>query len=176
MKEGAIIWLCGLAGSGKSTLALNLTKLLRKRFDNVIYLDGDALRELFEHFSYDKQGRIQMALKRAKLAHFLSKQGQIVIVSTISLFDEVYNFNRKNLKNYFEVFVECDFNELVKRDQKNLYSKALQQKQKNVVGVDIAFDTPNSNITINNSKADKIDEKTQFLFDEFIKFYSLKNR
>lgn len=67
MKQGAIIWLCGLAGSGKSTLALNLARLLREKFDNVIYLDGDELREIFEHFSYDKQGRLQMALKRKGL-------------------------------------------------------------------------------------------------------------
>ena len=109
MKKGAVIWLCGLAGSGKSTLAMALNERLRAKFDNVIYLDGDESREIFGHFSYDKNGRIDMAIKRSKLANFLSKQGQIVIVSTISLFNEVYEFNRATLQNYFEVFVECEF-------------------------------------------------------------------
>lgn len=168
MKQGAVIWLCGLAGSGKSTLALNLARLLREKMDNVIYLDGDELREIFEHFSYDKQGRLQMAFKRAKMANFLSQQGQIVIVSTISLFNESYEFNKRHLKNYFEIFVECEFDEIVRRNQKGLYS----QKFKNVVGVDIAFDLPKPNVTVNNSTKDKLDEKTQFLFDEFMKFYS----
>lgn len=173
MKKGAVIWLCGLAGSGKSTLAMALNERLRAKFDNVIYLDGDESREIFGHFSYDKNGRIDMAIKRSKLANFLSKQGQIVIVSTISLFNEVYEFNRANLQNYFEVFVECEFDELKRRDQKGLYTKALSGKIANVVGVDIAYDAPCPNLVLENSKAVDLEQKAQVLCDEFLKFYLL---
>lgn len=171
MKKGAVIWLCGLAGSGKSTLAMALNERLRAKFDNVIYLDGDESREIFGHFSYDKNGRIDMAIKRSKLANFLSKQGQIVIVSTISLFNEVYEFNRATLQNYFEVFVECEFDELKRRDQKGLYTKALSGKIANVVGVDIAYDAPCPNLVLENSKAVDLEQKAQVLCDEFLKFY-----
>lgn len=170
MKKGAVIWLCGLAGSGKSTLARALNERLRAKFDNVIYLDGDELREILEHFSYEKQGRIDMAIKRSKLANFLSKQGQIVIVSTISLFNEVYEFNRVNLQNYFEVFVECEFEELKRRDQKGLYTKALSGEIANVVGVDIAYDAPSPNFTINNTKTIDLDKKSALILSEFEKF------
>ena len=171
MKKGAVIWLCGLAGSGKSTLAMALNERLRAKFDNVIYLDGDESREIFGHFSYDKNGRIDMAIKRSKLANFLSKQGQIVIVSTISLFNEVYEFNRATLQNYFEVFVECEFGELKRRDQKGLYTKALSGEIANVVGVDIAYDMPRPNLVLENSKAVDLEQKAQVLCDEFLKFY-----
>lgn len=170
MKKGAVIWLCGLAGSGKSTLAMALNERLRAKFDNVIYVDGDESREIFGHFSYDKNGRIDMAIKRSKLANFLSKQGQIVIVSTISLFNEVYEFNRANLQNYFEVFVECEFDELKRRDQKGLYTKALSGKIANVVGVDIAYDAPSPNFTINNTKTIDLDKKSALILSEFEKF------
>lgn len=170
MKKGAVIWLCGLAGSGKSTLAMALNERLRAKFDNVIYLDGDESREIFGHFSYDKNGRIDMAIKRSKLANFLSKQGQIVIVSTISLFNEVYEFNRATLQNYFEVFVECEFGELKRRDQKGLYTKALSGKIANVVGVDIAYDAPCPNFTINNTKTIDLDKKSALILGEFEKF------
>lgn len=170
MKKGAVIWLCGLAGSGKSTLARALNERLGAKFDNVIYLDGDESREIFGHFSYDKNGRIDMAIKRSKLANFLSKQGQIVIVSTISLFNEVYEFNRATLQNYFEVFVECEFDELKRRDQKGLYTKALSGKIANVVGVDIAYDTPCPNFTINNTKTIDLDKKSALILGEFEKF------
>ena len=170
MKKGAVIWLCGLAGSGKSTLAMALNERLRAKFDNVIYLDGDESREIFGHFSYDKNGRIDMAIKRSKLANFLSKQGQIVIVSTISLFNEVYEFNRANLQNYFEVFVECEFEELKRRDQKGLYTKALSGKIANVVGVDITYDAPSPNFTINNTKTIDLDKKSALILSEFEKF------
>ncbi len=170
MKKGAVIWLCGLAGSGKSTLAMALNERLRAKFDNVIYLDGDESREIFGHFSYDKNGRIDMAIKRSKLANFLSKQGQIVIVSTISLFNEVYEFNRATLQNYFEVFVECEFEELKRRDQKGLYTKALSGEIANVVGVDITYDTPCPNFTINNTKTIDLDKKSALILGEFEKF------
>lgn len=170
MKKGAVIWLCGLAGSGKSTLAMALNERLRAKFDNVIYLDGDESREIFGHFSYDKNGRIDMAIKRSKLANFLSKQGQIVIVSTISLFNEVYEFNRATLQNYFEVFVECEFDELKRRDQKGLYTKALSGEIANVVGVDITYDAPSPNFTINNTKTIDLDKKSALILSEFEKF------
>lgn len=166
-----VIWLCGLAGSGKSTLAKALTRLLRAKFKNVIYLDGDELRDIFGHFDYDKNGRIEMAIKRAKMAKFLSEQGVIVVISTISLFNEIYKFNRENLKNYFEIFVECDFEELKKRDQKALYTRALKGEIKNVVGVDIKFDTPKPNLVIENSEKSNLQEKAEFILKEFLKFY-----
>lgn len=166
-----VIWLCGLAGSGKSTLAKALTRLLRAKFKNVIYLDGDELRDIFGHFDYDKNGRIEMAIKRAKMAKFLSEQGVIVVLSTISLFNEIYKFNRENLKNYFEIFVECDFEELKKRDQKALYTRALKGEIKNVVGVDINFDTPKPNLVIENSEKSNLQEKAEFILKEFLKFY-----
>lgn len=176
MKKGAVIWLCGLAGSGKSTLAMALNERLRAKFDNVIYLDGDESREIFGHFSYDKNGRIDMAIKRSKLANFLSKQGQIVIVSTISLFNEVYEFNRATLQNYFEVFVECEFDELKRRDQKGLYTKALSGEIANVVGVDIAYDAPCPNLVLENSKAMDLEQKAQVLCGEFLKFYDKSHK
>lgn len=48
---------------------------LKAKIPNVVYIDGDELRELFGATSYDKNGRIDMVLKRAKLAHILSSQG-----------------------------------------------------------------------------------------------------
>ena len=167
MEKGSVIWLCGLAGSGKSTLAQALSQSLQTQLDNVVHLDGDEMRELFGHFDYDKNGRIQMALKRAILSRILAKQGKIVIVSTISLFKEVYEFNRANLPNYFEVFIQCDLKELKRRDQKGLYS----QQIKNVVGMDIPFDEPQPHFVLENNQQNNLNEKTQQLSDAFLNFY-----
>lgn len=48
-----------------------------------------------------------MVLKRAKFAKFLNDQGIIVIVTTISMFNEIYDYNRKQLKNYYEIYRMC---------------------------------------------------------------------
>lgn len=49
--------------------------------------------------------------------------------------------------------------ELIKRDQKGLYTQALEGKIKEVVGVDINFDEPNPNLVIENSHKNKLNEK-----------------
>ncbi len=117
-------------------------------------------------YDYDKQSRIELAIKRSKFAKFLNDQGMIVIIITISMFNEIYAYNRKNLKNYFEVYVKCDIEELIKRDQKNLYGKALRKEIQNVVGADIEFDSPNSDLVIENSCQDKLEEKVQMIIEK----------
>ncbi|HEG8189996.1 TPA: adenylyl-sulfate kinase, partial [Campylobacter jejuni] len=106
-----------------SYIAEALYKKLKEKYNNIIYLDGDELRDLLEHYGYDKQSRIDMSIKRSKFAHFLSSQNMLVIVSAISMWNEIYEHNKKTLKNYFEIYIKCDFEELKKRDKKNLYSK-----------------------------------------------------
>lgn len=119
-KNGGVIWITGLAGSGKSYIAEALYKKLKEKYNNIIYLDGDELRDLLEHYGYDKQSRIDMSIKRSKFAHFLSSQNMLVIVSAISMWNEIYEHNKKTLKNYFEIYIKCDFEELKKRDKKKL--------------------------------------------------------
>lgn len=168
MKKPYIIWLTGLAGSGKSTIGKALYEKLKQEYKNIIYLDGDELRDLLGYYSYDKKGRIEVALKRSQFAKFLNDQGIIVVATTISMFNEIYQYNRKNLKNYFEIYIKCSMEELVKRDQKELYTKALKGKIENVVGVDIKFDEPNAHFVLDNSKQENLDEKVETIIKQLI--------
>lgn len=146
INNGYVIWIMGLAGSGKTTIGKHLYNEIKKTIPNVVYLDGDELRDILGFHGYDKQSRIDMAIKRSKIANFLSKQGMIVIVTTISMFKEIYEFNRKNINNYNEIYIKCCMNELIKRNQKGLYGGGFS----NVVGVDIEIDEPNADITLTN--------------------------
>ncbi|EOH7341017.1 adenylyl-sulfate kinase [Campylobacter coli] len=168
MKKPYIIWLTGLAGSGKSTIGKALYEKLKQEYKNIIYLDGDELRDLLGYYSYDKKGRIEVALKRSQFAKFLNDQGIIVVATTISMFNEIYQYNRKNLKNYFEIYIKCSIEELVKRDQKELYTKALKGEIENVVGVDIKFDEPNAHFVLDNSMQENLDEKVETIIKQLI--------
>ncbi|TDJ81183.1 adenylyl-sulfate kinase [Campylobacter volucris] len=161
-----IIWLTGLAGSGKSTIGKALYEKIKEKNKNIIYLDGDELRDLLGHYGYDKKGRIDIALKRAKFAKFLNEQGMIVVVTTISMFNEIYKYNRENFKNYIEIYVKCEMQELIKRDQKGLYTQALEGKIKEVVGVDINFDEPNPSLIIENSKQENLKQKVDKIYKQ----------
>ena len=149
--RGLVIWIAGLAGSGKSTIGRILVERIREEGVPVVYLDGDEFRDLLGHYGYDKAGRIDIAKKRIEFAHFLSMQG---IVTTISLFDEVFDTLKQRLPHLFTVFLDVSLDTLCSRDQKQLYSRALQKQLSNVVGVDIMPDSPNFDFTICNDKGD----------------------
>ena len=65
-----------------------------------------------------------MARIYSRLAKLLSDQGFLVIVSVIAMFDEIFSYNRKNIKNYTEVFLDVPISELSIRDKKNCTAKA----------------------------------------------------
>jgi adenylylsulfate kinase-like enzyme len=65
----------------------------------------------------------------------LTEQGLDVVCATMSLFREVHELNRATIQNYYEIFVECDMQELIRRDQKGIYSKALRGECDDVIGV-----------------------------------------
>ena len=58
------------------------------------------------------------------------------------MFKEVYIWNRKNLKNYFEVFLKVPIEELKRRDSKNLYQKLNDGEINNIAGLDLKVDEP----------------------------------
>ena len=84
-----------------------------------------------------------------------------MVVTTISMFEEIYTYNRKTLENYLEVYIQCDLEELKKRDQKGLYSAALKGQIKNVVGVDLSFDEPNTELVIENGARNNLQQKIE---------------
>ena len=151
-KSGTVFWICGLAGSGKTSVAQEFSKILDKRGVNSILLDGDYIREIFDlPKDYSYEGRKKLAIIYSKMTKMLSDQGFTVIVSVIAMFEEIFKYNRKNIKNYIEVFLDVPMDELIRRDKKKLYSKALNGELKDVVGIDIKAEFPkNPDIKIMN--------------------------
>jgi len=144
---GRVIWITGLSGSGKTTLALELIELLKKRVEPVIHLDGDKLRAIFnadesKPQNYDRNRRLALAMQYSNLGRLLSSQGFTVVVSTISMFNEIYVWNRKNLPNYYEVYLKTPIDELRRRDPKSIYSQYDKGIIKNVAGLDLPVDEP----------------------------------
>ena len=104
---GRVIWITGLSGAGKTTLARELIQRLQECESQPILLDGDILRNLLQVSenvldSHSRKARIKLALKYAQMCRLLSDQGFIVVIATISMFDELYAWNRENITNYFE--------------------------------------------------------------------------
>jgi adenylylsulfate kinase-like enzyme len=129
-----VIWITGLPGSGKTTLARNLKIHLKSRGLEVIHLDGDQLRvALNAETVLDLEGRKSLANSYQKLSKLLSDQGFIIVVSTVSLFSEVFTKNREMFSNYFEVFLNVNQNLLESGPRKMQYAEPKNVYTKNIL-------------------------------------------
>ncbi|MDH3972681.1 MAG: adenylyl-sulfate kinase [Deltaproteobacteria bacterium] len=161
MKFGTVYWVTGLAGSGKTTIGKSFYGKLKDQKPNVIFLDGDTLRGVFgNNAGHSLDDRRELAMSYARLCKMISDQGIDVICATMSLFKEVHKFNRDNIAHYYEVFIECDMDELIRRDQKGIYSKAIKGDMKDVIGVNLPYDKPEDcDLVIDNTVQDRLNEK-----------------
>lgn len=120
-KLGCVIWITGLSAAGKTSLAL----AVQKKLPYSILLDGDEMRNAldFVNEGFDKGSRKALGFTYARLANLLAKQGFYVIVATISLYHELHIWNRDNMPNYVEVFLDIPENVRRCRDKKNIYKR-----------------------------------------------------
>jgi cytidine diphosphoramidate kinase len=140
-----LYWLTGLSGAGKTTIGSMFCARLKEVKNNIVYLDGDVLREIFgDSHNYSPDGRKHLAMCYARLCKMLTEQGVDVVIATISMFHEVREWNRKNIENYNEIYIKVPMEVLIARDQKNLYSRALRGEVEHVMGIDIEVEEPNN--------------------------------
>lgn len=148
---GAVIWITGLSGAGKSTVAAELVPRLAAAGQRPILLDGDQLRAVLDADGYDEVNRRRLAFRYARLCRLLANQGHIVICATIALFHDVQAWNRANLPNYLEIFLDVPVTELRRRNSKGLYRLG---DGRDVVGVGIPAEFPASpDLVVSNQGA-----------------------
>ncbi|MGA7414882.1 MAG: adenylyl-sulfate kinase [Bryobacteraceae bacterium] len=141
--QGLVFWITGLSGAGKSTLARELWGRLRATGRSVTLLDGDALRSaIAEDLGHNAVDRRRSAMRNARLCRLLAEQGTDVVCATISLFHEVQRWNRQNIPGYREIYVRARLQELVRRDSKGIYARALSGQAGEVVGIDLPAEAP----------------------------------
>jgi len=142
-QPGHVFWITGLSGAGKTTLGQELCSRLRAEGRAVTFLDGDALRAIIaDDLGHSASNRRKSAMRNARLCQMLAQQGADVICATISLFHEVQRWNRTNIPGYHEIYLQVPMDELRRRDTKGIYARADRGDLRNVVGIDLAAETP----------------------------------
>ncbi|HLZ69423.1 MAG TPA: adenylyl-sulfate kinase [Dehalococcoidia bacterium] len=140
---GFTLWLTGLSGAGKSTLAEYLAPRLRERGVPVEVLDGDEVRtNLSKGLGFSREDRDTNIRRIGYVAKLLSRNGVGVISAAISPYREVRDEVRGTIPNFVEVFVRCPLDELVRRDVKGLYARALRGEIANFTGVTDPYEEP----------------------------------
>jgi adenylylsulfate kinase len=144
--RGFTVWFTGLSGAGKTTLAEAVRRVLANLGLRVEVLDGDEVRtNLSKGLGYSKEDRDTNIRRIGYVARLLSRNGVAVVVAAISPYRDVREEVRRAHETPFvEVFVECPLEELIRRDRKGLYSKALRGEVLNFTGVSDSYEPPTS--------------------------------
>jgi adenylyl-sulfate kinase len=143
--NGFTLWFTGLSGAGKSTLAQAIRDALVARGHRVEILDGDEVRQnLSKGLGFSKEDRDTNIRRIGYVAHLLSRNGVVAITAAISPYREVRDEVRRahGAVAFVEVFVDCTIDELVRRDVKGLYAKAIRGEIKNFTGVSDPYEAP----------------------------------
>lgn len=144
-----ILWITGLSGTGKTTLAREVHSRLEERDRPAVLLDGDELRAVFgalsgENQSFERDSRLRLALLYGRLCRMLGKQDIDVVIATISLFNEVHEWNREYLRDYYQVYLRVPMAVLRQRDSKGIYRCFDNGLINNVAGLDLEIEEPDS--------------------------------
>lgn len=164
-----VYWITGLSGAGKTTIGELFYNNLKKKYPNSVFLDGDILRQVFgDDLGYTRDERIKCAMRYSRLCDMLQKQGLNVICCTISMFDSIREWNRNHILNYHEIYVKVSFDQLVKRDQKGLYSGKSKGTHKEVAGIHFQFEEPKcADLILENDGAVTPLEQVNIIIDHF---------
>lgn len=166
-----VIWLTGLSGAGKSTIAEKLVALFKAKNVTPVVLDGDQVRAAIQdpHWQFDEASRLRGSYIYARLASLFASQGHLVIVPTISMFEQVRLWNRQRNAGYYEVYLETSQYVRLKRDPKKLYASHKQGENAHMPGLDLNIELPTSpDLTIvNDGDINTADDVARKIFDAF---------
>ncbi len=161
-----VYWITGLSGAGKTTIGKIFYEKLKENNPNTVFLDGDILREVFGgDLGYTEEERRKCGMRYSRLCAMLEGQGMNVVCCTISMYDSVWEWNRKNIKNYKEIYIKVSLDVLYSRNQKGLYSG---NGGKKVAGIQVNVEEPGNPDLVLYNDGDKTPQEQA---DEILRLF-----
>ena len=145
--KGILFWITGLSGCGKTSIAKLLHKKINDAYGPTLLISGDNIRSDFKLKGYDRDSREKIGLMYSRFFKRILNQKINIIFAGIVLIEKVRKYNRKNIQNYFEIYIKSNINFLKKNKIKKIY-----EKKENIVGINISPEYPkNPDIVIVNN-------------------------
>lgn len=162
---GFTIWFTGLSGAGKSTLSEAIEQRLKAQGRNVEVLDGDIVRtHLSKGLGFSREDRDTNIKRIAFVCSLLTRNGVVCISAAISPYREAREWARKEIGNFFEVYVKCPLDVCRERDVKGLYKLVDEGKITNFTGVDDPYEEPEHPELVINTDQETVEESIQRIF------------
>ena len=168
-----LIQFTGLSGSGKTTLAENVRHLLIENGYKVEIVDGDAYRKtICKDLGFSKDDRCENVRRLFNVGRDFVVADTIVLMSVINPYENLRN-ELRNHEFVRTVFLDCSINNLIKRDPKGLYKKALlpdhdSNKINNFTGISDVFETPSNADLVLKTDFETVPFSTNKLYDFII--------
>jgi adenylylsulfate kinase len=124
-----IYYLIGQPHAGKTTLS----KLLKQHLypQNIIQIDGDEIRDIFQNKDYSEQGRRKNIQRAQDIAKFLNAKGFDVIVSLVSPYKDLRD-ELKLSSNVIEVYIHTTD----VRGRENFHVENYEKPTENYISID----------------------------------------
>ena len=159
MDPGVTIWLTGLSGAGKTTLADGVEAVLRGGGAIVEVLDGDVVRtHLSKGLGFSKEDRDTNIRRIGFVCKLLTRNGVTAIAAAISPYREIRDEVRTDIGRFVEIYVKCPMDELLRRDVKGLYAKALRGEIPNFTGVSDPYEEPLSPEVVVDTSVETVED------------------
>ena len=112
-------------------------------------ISGDNIRKIFNLKGHKKDERLKLTKSYCRFAKYITNQKINIIFAVVGMFEEPRKWNRKNLKNYVEIYIKSNLKKIIRLKKKKIYHK---KNIKNLVGLDIKPQFPKKpDIKINNT-------------------------
>ena len=145
--KGTLFWITGFSGSGKTQISRKIHSKIKKNYGSTILFSGDDIRKIFKLNGYSYEDRLKVVMKYCKLAKTITNQNINVIFAVVGMMHSVRAWNKKNIKNYVEIYIKSDLKKIIKKGKKRIY----HQKKNNIIGLDIKPEYPkNPHIILHN--------------------------
>jgi adenylylsulfate kinase len=160
--KGFTLWLTGLPCSGKSTLATGIEEALLERGLPVEVFDGDEIRtNLTKGLGFSKEDRDTNIRRVGYVCNLLTRNNVVAIAAVISPYQNIRDEVRESIGRFCEVFVDAPLEELIKRDVKGMYKKAMAGEIKNFTGIDDPYEPPEKPEIHVETDKETVEESTQ---------------
>jgi adenylylsulfate kinase len=146
---GLTVLFTGLSGAGKTTISHQVSKNLIRQGYKVEHLDGDLVRQtLTKGLGFSREDREENIRRIGFVAHLLTRNDVIVLISVISPYRNVREEIRAQIGAFIEVYVNASLAVCEQRDVKGLYRKARAGEIKQFTGIDDPYEPPlNAEVT-----------------------------